>query len=207
MFLLASTKNWLEVKIVKWGHRHNGQFLLTHLKDLESPFFSQMLNVWYIYQHLGSLGGPNVGKYTIHWVSGYNMLILFVPENTELFWTAFGSELHICFLLNLLWFVFTYLLGCFGYVLSINMGVSKNIGTPKIIHFNSVFHYFHYVLPIFLGWHPYGKLQYFLSDFSIDAFGTLGHRRFFVEVYHFSQRPTEWFQVPCFFSWFLLRGC
>ena len=41
-----------------------------------AEIISQILNVWSIYQHLGSLGVKCRYKYTIHWASGYGKLFV-----------------------------------------------------------------------------------------------------------------------------------
>ena len=52
------------------------------------------------------------------------------------------------------------------------MGVSKNRGTPQIIHFNRVFHYFHHPFwgfPPYFWKHPYTLNNQFRCFFSISS--------------------------------------
>ena len=127
---------------------------------------SQMLNVWSIYLHLGSLGGKCRYIYTIHWASGVASLFkslisrgwCFVGAKWTLFfykaWKVFWGNL---FSLTFTWTTWTqpwndiplywlvYRDRNIGLWNNPHMGVSKNNGTPKssiLIGFSIINHPF-----------------------------------------------------------------
>ena len=79
----------------------------------------------------------------------------------------------------------------YTYTVNINMGVSKNNGTPQIIHFNRVYHYKPSILgtPIFGNIHMFHKFM-FLSEWDDEDGDWHGNT---VYVYLGNPRHESWF--------------
>ena len=68
-----------DVRDVKWFE----VFVQGHIQILYYDILSQMLHVWYIYQHLSEQNHPNVGKYTMHWALNHHTLPIHEPFNHQ----------------------------------------------------------------------------------------------------------------------------
>ena len=124
-------------------------------------------NVGDINRHMRSLASPSCSKLGCSLMTVPLMLYFFLSSFFFLFFSVCSdwlAKLQKKFALGPWWWVNKSFLGPFKFPLQGHMGVSKNNGTPQIIHFNRGFPLFSPSIlgffPLFLGWHPYRSIQH-----------------------------------------------